>query len=84
MYTVGRLDSRYKGIDKMAAGTSPDLISELTGIGYIPFTPAIELLFSKCAQLQTDIQLHVWAVRPWDYSNDNIGENKLETSLWRN
>ena len=29
-YTVGRLDSRYKGIDKMDAGTSPDFNSELT------------------------------------------------------
>ena len=29
-YTVGRLDSRYKGLDRKLAGTSPDFNSELT------------------------------------------------------
>jgi hypothetical protein len=29
-FTVGRLDSRYKGIDRKDAGNSPDFNAELT------------------------------------------------------
>ena len=28
-FTIGRLDSRYKGIDKMEAGSGPDYSPEL-------------------------------------------------------
>ncbi len=39
-YTVGRLDSRYKGIDAREAGDNPDYNSELTSWLH-SFTPAI-------------------------------------------
>ncbi|MBT3919598.1 MAG: carboxypeptidase, partial [Flavobacteriaceae bacterium] len=38
--TIGRLDSRYLGLDKMEAGTSPDYSPELTSWLH-SFTPAI-------------------------------------------
>ena len=39
-YTIGRLDSRYLGIDRINAGTSPDYSPELTSWLH-SFTPAI-------------------------------------------
>ena len=39
-YTVGRLDSRYLGIDRKDAGERPDYNSELTSWLH-SFTPAI-------------------------------------------
>jgi len=74
-YTVGRLDSRYKGIDKMDAGTSPDFNSELTSWLH-SFTPAINYYFPNVLNYKTDIKYNMFGpVRPWDNSNDNTGEN---------
>ncbi|MFX6949656.1 hypothetical protein ABTH81_21495, partial [Acinetobacter baumannii] len=41
-FTVGRLDSRYKGIDKENAGDGPDYNSELVSWEHA-FTPAINM-----------------------------------------
>lgn len=45
-YTVGRLDSRYKGIDKQEAGVRPDYNSELDSWLH-SFTPAINYYFKN-------------------------------------
>lgn len=74
-FTVGRLDSRYKGIDKMAAGSSPDFNSELTSWLH-SFTPAINYYLRDVLKYKTDLQYNMFGpVRPWDNSNDNTGEN---------
>ncbi|MBX2895529.1 MAG: carboxypeptidase [Cyclobacteriaceae bacterium] len=74
-FTVGRLDSRYKGIDKMAAGGSPDFNSELTSWLH-SFTPAINYYLRDVLKYKTDLQYNMFGpVRPWDNSNDNTGEN---------
>jgi carboxypeptidase C (cathepsin A) len=74
-FTVGRLDSRYKGIDKMAAGSSPDYNSELTSWLH-SFTPAINYYLRDVLKYKTDLQYNMFGpVRPWDNSNDNTGEN---------
>jgi carboxypeptidase C (cathepsin A) len=74
-YTVGRLDSRYKGIDRMDGGTRPDFNSELTSWLH-SFTPAINYYYTNVLNYKTDIKYNMFGpVRPWDRSNDNTGEN---------
>ncbi|TVQ49808.1 MAG: carboxypeptidase [Saprospirales bacterium] len=73
--TVGRLDSRYKGLDRMNAGLRPDYNAELTA-WLQAFTPAINYYFSQELDFVTDIKYNMFGpVHPWDRSNDNTGEN---------
>ncbi len=74
-YTVGRLDSRYKGLDRSDAGTRPDFNSELTSWLH-SFTPAINYYLRNDLKFKTDIKYNMFGpVRPWDRSGDNTGEN---------
>jgi carboxypeptidase C (cathepsin A) len=74
-YTVGRLDSRYKGIDKTDAGASPDYNAELTSWLH-SFTPAINHYLRDVLQYKTDIKYNMFgSVHPWDNKNDTTGEN---------
>lgn len=74
-HTVGRLDSRYKGLDRMDAGMSPDFNSELTSWLH-SFTPAINYYFPNVLNYKTDIKYNMFGpVSPWDRSGDNTGEN---------
>ncbi len=73
--TVGRLDSRYKGIDEKEAGERPDFNSELTSWLHA-FTPAINYYLREHLNYKTDIKYNMFGpVRPWDRSNDRTGEN---------
>jgi carboxypeptidase C (cathepsin A) len=77
-HTVGRLDSRYKGIDRLDAGTSPDFNSELTSWLH-SFTPAINQYFMNELGYKTDIKYNMFGpVNPWDRSGNNTGENLRE------
>jgi carboxypeptidase C (cathepsin A) len=74
-FTVGRLDSRYKGIDRKAAGERPDYNSEIESWLH-SFTPAINYYFSNDLGFNVDIKYNMFGpVRPWDRSGDNTGEN---------
>ncbi|MFV1885210.1 MAG: S10 family peptidase [Balneola sp.] len=74
-HTVGRLDSRYKGLDKTDAGDSPDFNSELTSWLH-SFTPAINYYFANHLNFKTDIKYNMFGpVSPWDRTGDNTGEN---------
>ncbi len=74
-YTIGRLDSRYLGLDKKDAGTRPDFNSELTSWLH-SFTPAINFYLREHLKFKTDIKYNMFGpVRPWDRSGDNTGEN---------
>ncbi|MEL6254046.1 MAG: carboxypeptidase [Bacteroidota bacterium] len=74
-FTVGRLDSRYKGIDKKGAGDRPDYNSELTSWLH-SFTPAINYYLREKLNYKTDIKYNMFGpVRPWDRSGDQTGEN---------
>ena len=73
--TVGRLDSRYLGIDKKQTGDRPDYWAELTSWLH-SFTPAINHYLRAELKYKTDIKYNMFGpVRPWDRSNDNTGEN---------
>jgi carboxypeptidase C (cathepsin A) len=74
-FTVGRLDSRYKGIDRKDAGEGPDFNAELTSWLH-SFTPAINMYIRNTLNYKTDFKYNMFGpVRPWDNSNDATGEN---------
>ncbi len=74
-YTVGRLDSRYLGIDKADAGVRPDFNAELTSWLH-SFTPAINHYIRNDLNYKTDIKYNMFgSVHPWDRSNDRTGES---------
>ena len=73
-YTVGRLDSRYKGLDKRIAGEKPDYNSEITSWLH-SFTPAINYYIREHLNFKTDVRYNVFGpVGPWDNRNDNVRE----------
>ncbi|MDT7526205.1 carboxypeptidase [Pseudidiomarina sp. GXY010] len=73
--TVGRLDSRYLGIDKKDVGDSPDYNAELTSWLH-SFTPAINYYLREELNYKTDVKYNMFGpVHPWDRSNNNTGEN---------
>jgi len=74
-YTIGRLDSRYKGIDRQTSGTSPDYNAELTA-WLDAFTPAINIYLRDELNYKTDLKYNMFGdVWPWDNNNDQTGEN---------
>lgn len=74
-FTVGRLDSRYMGIDRKDVGVRPDFNSELTSWLH-SFTPAINHYLREELGLKTDLKYNMFGpVHPWDRSNDSTGPN---------
>jgi carboxypeptidase C (cathepsin A) len=74
-YTIGRLDSRYLGIDRKDAGLSPDYNAELTSWLHA-FTPAINMYLRDELHYKTDLKYYMFGpVFPWDRSNDHTGDN---------
>ncbi len=73
--TIGRLDSRYLGVDKVETGTSPDYNAELTSWLH-SFTPAINYYIKNELKFETDVKYNVFGnVGNWDDSNDNTRDN---------
>lgn len=73
--TIGRLDSRYLGIDKKVAGSSPDYNAELTSWLH-SFTPAINYYLREELDYKTDLKYNMFGnVHPWDRTNNHTGEN---------
>ncbi|SFT12674.1 S10 family peptidase [Sphingobacterium wenxiniae] len=71
--TVGRLDSRYLGIDFRDGGERPDYNAELTSWLH-SFTPAINYYFFNELNYKTDVKYNMFGpVHPWDRSNDKTG-----------
>ncbi|PTX42651.1 carboxypeptidase C (cathepsin A) [Christiangramia gaetbulicola] len=74
-FTVGRLDSRYRGIDAKEAGDNPDYNVELTSWLH-SFTPAINYYLREELDFKTDLKYNMFGpVHPWDRSGNNTGEN---------
>jgi carboxypeptidase C (cathepsin A) len=74
-FTIGRLDSRYRGIDSKAAGDSPDFNPELTSWLH-SFTPAINIYLRNNLNFKTDLKYNMFvSVHPWDNTGDTTGEN---------
>jgi carboxypeptidase C (cathepsin A) len=74
-FTIGRLDSRYRGIDRQTAGDGPDYNPELT-TWLQEFTPAINIYLRNELDYKTDLKYNMFGnVFPWDNKNDHTGEN---------
>lgn len=72
---IGRLDSRYLGIDKQETGSSPDYSPELSSWNH-SFTPAINYYIREHLNFKTDVKYNMFGdVHPWDKRNDNTREN---------
>ncbi|MDT8347005.1 MAG: carboxypeptidase [Flavobacteriaceae bacterium] len=82
-FSIGRLDSRYLGLDKTEAGSAPDYNAEL--ISWLhSFTPAVNYYFNEELGLKIDHAYHMFGdVRPWDRRNDNTQE-QLRQALAQN
>jgi carboxypeptidase C (cathepsin A) len=74
-FTIGRLDSRYRGIDRQDAGDRPDYNAELTSWLH-SFTPAINIYLREELKYKTDLKYNMFgSVWPWDNKNNRTGEN---------
>ncbi|UAM99601.1 carboxypeptidase [Polaribacter litorisediminis] len=72
--TIGRLDSRYLGLDKREIGIQPDYNSELTSWLH-SFTPAINYYIREELNFKTDVKYNLFgSVSPWDNTNNNVRE----------
>lgn len=72
--TIGRLDSRYLGIDRVETGDAPDYSAELTSWLH-SFAPAINYYIQNELNFKTDLKYNVFGnVGNWDRSNDNVRE----------
>jgi carboxypeptidase C (cathepsin A) len=73
--TVGRLDSRYRGIDRQDAGDRYDHDPALTAWNH-SFAPAINYYLRSELGYETDLQYNLFGpVHPWDRTNNSTGEN---------
>jgi carboxypeptidase C (cathepsin A) len=73
--TIGRLDSRYLGIDKKEVGIRPDYNSELRSWEH-SFTPAINHYIRKELNFKTDLKYNIFGpVDPWNNDDDNTRED---------
>nr|WP_299172906.1 carboxypeptidase [uncultured Allomuricauda sp.] len=74
-YNVGRLDSRYLGIDRQLFGESPDYSAELTSWLH-SFTPGINYYLQEELKFKTDIKYNMFGpVHPWNNDDDNTRDN---------
>ena len=84
-FTIGRLDSRYLGIDKQVAGSYPDYNAELTA-WLQAFTPAINHYIKNELKYDVPLKYNMFGpVRPWDRRNNsnNTGE-RLRQAMAQN
>lgn len=73
--TVGRLDSRYRGLDREDAGESPDFDPALTSWNHA-FAPAINSYLREGLGWKTDLQYWLFGpVNPWNRTGDRTGDN---------
>jgi carboxypeptidase C (cathepsin A) len=73
--TVGRLDSRYRGVDRADAGERYDYDPALTAWNHA-FAPAINHYLRDVLGYRSDLQYWVFGpVSPWNRTGDTTGED---------
>lgn len=73
--TIGRLDSRYLGIDEKEVGDYPDYWAELTSWLH-SFTPAINTYLRDELGFKTDLKYNMFgSVHPWNREGNRTGQN---------
>jgi carboxypeptidase C (cathepsin A) len=83
-YSIGRLDSRYLGLEKMKAGSYPDYNSELTA-WLQAFTPAINHYIKHELKFDVPLTYNMFGpVRPWDRTQNNNTGERLRSAMAQN
>lgn len=73
--SIGRLDSRYLGIERKETGAKPDYNAELTSWLH-SFTPAINYYIREELGFKTDVKYMMFGdVHPWNKENNHVREN---------
>ncbi|SEB82779.1 Carboxypeptidase C (cathepsin A) [Tenacibaculum sp. MAR_2009_124] len=73
--TIGRLDSRYLGIDRKESGDRPDYSPELVSWVH-SFTPAMNYYIKNVLKFKTDVKYNMFgSVHPWDFTKNSAREN---------
>jgi carboxypeptidase C (cathepsin A) len=73
--TIGRLDSRYLGLDKSDGGERTDFNPEITSWLH-SFTPAINQYVREHLNFKTDLRYNMFGnVSPWNNENNNTRDN---------
>ena len=81
--TIGRLDSRYRGLDRADAGTSPDFDPALSSWNHA-FAPAINHYLRDVLGYETDLQYWLFGpVHPWNREGDRTGR-QLQQAMAEN
>lgn len=81
--TVGRLDSRYRGLDRTDSGTSPDFDPALASWNHA-FAPAINHYLRNELGYDTDLQYWLFGpVHPWNRDGDRTGRT-LQRAMAQN
>jgi carboxypeptidase C (cathepsin A) len=74
-HIIGRLDSRYTGIEKTETGITPEYHVELTSWLHA-FTPAINYYMREVLNFKTDLKYNMFGpVSPWDYQQNNTRDD---------
>ena len=72
--TIGRLDSRYRGVDRDAGGVVRDYDPAMASWNH-SFTPAINHYLREVLGYKTDLSYNIFGpVRPWNRMGDRTGE----------
>lgn len=73
--TIGRLDSRYRGVDRQDAGTSPEFDPAMAAWNHA-FAPAINHYLREALGYRTDLEYWIFGnVGPWPFDGDRTGES---------
>lgn len=83
-FTIGRLDSRYLGVDRKAAGERYDYPPELTSWNHA-FAPAINHYLREELGFDTDLQYNLFGpVRPWEGRGEHDVAEELRRAMAQN
>jgi len=81
--TIGRLDSRYRGLDANDAGNWPDFDPALSSWNHA-FAPAINHYLRTVLGYKTDLEYWMFGpVHPWNRDGDHTGES-LQSAMAQN
>jgi len=83
-YTIGRLDSRYPGIDRTNGGETHDYAPELTSWNHA-FAPTINHYLRDELGFETDLQYNLFgSVYPWEGRYDTNVAEELRQAMAQN
>ena len=77
-YTIGRLDSRYRGIDVLDTGQRPEYNAEMPSFMH-SFTPALYWYMANELNYKTDLEYNMFGpVHPWNREDNHTGKDLMK------